>query len=129
MLQMRCNERVPSTTLLSYSRQIRRSNFSGDAVGSRNHLLEGASIVWEGGVRATSSSLVRGFKGNDYFPYAWCRLVAHARRVCRLRFKGTLPLDGVSHHDTIIGKGQPPRNGITIGNSMNLCSWKVGDGA
>jgi len=46
---------------------------------------------------------------------------------------GTMPLDGVSQWAEISGSSStargdpPPRTGLVIGNSTNLCSWPQGD--
>ena len=118
-------------TIIVFTSDNGGPTLGGDAVGSRNHPLRGGKhSVWEGGVRATSFIVGPGIpRGNDYFPLMhgadWLPTLGG---FAGYDLKGTLPLDGVSHHDTLIGKSAtPPRNGITIGNSTNLCSWKVGD--
>lgn len=103
----------------------------GDAVGARNYPLRGGKhSIWEGGVRATSFIAGPSIpEGKDYgFLMHGADWLPTLSGFAGYDLEGTLPLDGVSHHDAITGKtAMPPRDFIVVGNSTNLCSWKVGD--
>ena len=120
-----------SNTLVVFTSDNGGPVLGGDAVGARNHPLRGGKhSIWEGGVRATA--LISGLhvpKGSDY------RNLMHGADwlptlsgFAGYNLSGTLPLDGVSHYNAIIGSSdKPPRDDIVLGNATNLCSWRFGD--
>jgi len=110
--------------------------YGGDAVGARNWPLRGGKhSIWEGGVRATAfitghgiADAVKGTEYNSLMHGAdWLPTLSS---VAGYPLTGTLPLDGVSQWGQISGsedRATPPRSGLVLGNSTNLCSWPVGD--
>ena len=122
-----------NTTLIVFTSDNGGPVLGGDAVGSRNWPLRGGKhSVWEGGVRAVA--FVTGFGiqpsvvGRSYdnlmHGVDWLPTMS---AVAGYPLTGTLPLDGVSQWDSIHQGGTAVRTDIVLGNSTNLCSWKVGD--
>ncbi len=121
-----------SNTLVVFTSDNGGPVLGGDAVGARNAPLRGGKhSIWEGGVRATA--FVSGLEipqGKDYTNLMhgadWLPTLSS---FAGYDLGGTLPLDGVSHYNWLVGKSDvgAPRDDLVLGNATNLCSWPARD--